>query len=355
MLIQVAGAGRGSFNHRFAQPSRDATPYLSLFYPTDLFPFTSLPERDPVTGVQDGLFSHQRSDHMPLVFQTNTSYEYWGRAASLIHTTADGLHDVAPAPNERIYLFAGAQHMIEWLMPEERYRMKGTPAYRGNEVDFRLPFRALTVRMVEWVKNGVEPPPSRYPRIDDGSLVPPKALAFPRIPGVKIPHMAHVAYRVDYGPDFASRGIITKEPPSVGPAFPSLVPQVDSLGHAKAGIRPYELRVPLATNEAWNLRDAPWNTGAHAQTGEVALTSYLGTYIPLPRNEEERRAAGDPRPSVEALYGNKATFIAKVREAAAALVAEGFLLARDTALVEERASARWDWVRNRAPDSAAAR
>jgi hypothetical protein len=129
-----------------------------------------------------------------------------------------------------------------------------------------------------------------------------------------------------------------------GPSYPSLVPQVDGIGNDLGGIRPYELRVPLATNTGWNLRDAPWNTGEHAKTGEDALTSYLGTYIPLPRNEAERRAAGDPRPSVEALYGTKDRFLARVREAAAQSVFEGVLLQRDVPLVEHRASERWDWV-----------
>jgi hypothetical protein len=45
VIAHVAGAGRGSFNHRFAQPSRDAQPMSSLFYPTDLFPFTDLPRK----------------------------------------------------------------------------------------------------------------------------------------------------------------------------------------------------------------------------------------------------------------------------------------------------------------------
>ena len=47
VIAHVAGAGRGSFNYRFAQPSRDAQPMSSLFFPTDLFPFTDLPELDP--------------------------------------------------------------------------------------------------------------------------------------------------------------------------------------------------------------------------------------------------------------------------------------------------------------------
>ena len=55
VIAHVAGAGRGSFNHRFAQPSRDAQPMSSLFFPTDLFPFTDLPEEDPGTGQKAGL------------------------------------------------------------------------------------------------------------------------------------------------------------------------------------------------------------------------------------------------------------------------------------------------------------
>src|SRR6266850_1892555 len=55
VIAHVAGAGRGSFNHRFAQPSRDAQPMSSLMYPTDLFPFTDLPETDPETGETAGV------------------------------------------------------------------------------------------------------------------------------------------------------------------------------------------------------------------------------------------------------------------------------------------------------------
>ena len=138
--------------------------------------------------------------------------------------------------------------------------------------------------------------------------------------------------------------LLTQIRPVIGAAYASLVPQVDGLGNDLGGIRPYELRVPLATNTGWNLRDAPWNTGEHAKTGEDALTSYLGTYIPLPRTEAERRATGDPRPSVEAFYGTRERFLARVREAGAQLVSEGFLLQRDVPLVEKRASERWDWV-----------
>ena len=57
LMPHVAGAGRGSFNHRFAQPSRDAQPFSNFFYPTDIFPFTGTAQTDPVTG-QDRRTAH---------------------------------------------------------------------------------------------------------------------------------------------------------------------------------------------------------------------------------------------------------------------------------------------------------
>ena len=53
LLVNTAGAGRGSFNHRFGQPSRDAHRYSAFFYPTDLFPFSGRTQRDPLGGRRD--------------------------------------------------------------------------------------------------------------------------------------------------------------------------------------------------------------------------------------------------------------------------------------------------------------
>src|SRR5439155_4897256 len=55
VMAHVAGGGRGSFNLRFAQPSRDGHPFLNMFYPTDIFPFTDAVQTDPETGAKDGL------------------------------------------------------------------------------------------------------------------------------------------------------------------------------------------------------------------------------------------------------------------------------------------------------------
>ncbi|MDH3225154.1 MAG: alpha/beta hydrolase domain-containing protein, partial [Gemmatimonadota bacterium] len=235
LLIHTAGGGRGSFNHRFAQPSRDAHRYSAFFYPTDLFPFSSQSQRDPVTGRSAGLLDTTAEEHRPLTFFTNTGYEYWGRAASLIHTSPDGSEDVEPLPTERIYHLAGGQHSVGGFPPDSASRIPGSPAVIGNPLDFFVTLRSLALRLVAWVADGEVPPQSSYPRLADGTLVPVGALAFPQLPGVDVPAVTHVAYRADYGSRFESEGIVERQPPQLGEPFVSLVPQVDGLGNELGG------------------------------------------------------------------------------------------------------------------------
>ena len=115
--------------------------------------------------------------------------------------------------------------------------------------------RALLVAMQQWVEKGVEPPASQYPKVSDGQLVPLVSVQFPKVPGVAFPTRMHSALRVDYGPEFLSKGIISVEPPKVGKPFSMLVPQVDPTdGNEIAGIRLPVVRVPLGTHTGWNLR-----------------------------------------------------------------------------------------------------
>ena len=59
----------------------------------------------------------------------------------------------------------------------------------------------------------------------------------------------------------------------------------------------------------------------------------------IPRTDMERQASGDPRPSLQARYANRAAYEAKVRSAAAAIVALGVLLPEEVdALVDEAGS-----------------
>ncbi len=338
LMIHTAGAGRGSFNHRFAQPSRDAHRYHAFFYPTDIFPFSSRTQTDSHTGWTDGLFAHQFDDaNLPKIFYTNTGYEYWGRAAALLHTSTDGSRDVELYPTERIYHLASGQHFVGRYPPPDDSQLPGSPAYRGNPLDFLVTMRAMLVRMVEWVRDGTAPPASAYPTIAKGTLVPIDRVRFPELAGMEFPEVAHEAYRADYGPRWRSEGIVDNQPPELGPAFPTLLPQVDRFGNDLSGVETVEILAPLATYAPWNLR-----VGSPGGTDE--LSNFVGTYVPLPETEAERAATGDPRPSIESLYSSKEEYLELAERAARSLVEKGVLLEEDVARVIARAADHWDWI-----------
>ena len=339
VIAHVAGAGRGSFNHRFAQPSRDAQPLSSFFFPTDLFPYTDLPEADPETGEIAGLLDAASSSHTaPKIFFTNTSYEYWGRSASLIHTSADGLKDSAPGENARIYFLAGLQHFSAAFPPQKA--TTGSPELtaqqRHNPNPVQWFWRALITDMDQWVKNGTPPPPNTYPKIADGTLVPLSKWTFPKIPGVNAPHEVNLAYHLDFGSQWKS-GIVSSEPPKAGKPFPVLVPQTDADGNDLGGVRLPELQVPLATYTGWNLRDP--SIGAP----DLRL-SFLGSFLPLARDPSEREKSGDPRPSVAERYGSREEYLGKFAEAAMNLIKDRFLLREDLAAVLERGQREWNEI-----------
>ena len=329
----VAGAGRGSFNHRFAQPSRDAHPHMNFFYPTDIFPFTDLTQRDPETGLEGGILARaQAGGVVPKIFYTNTSYEYWGRAGSLIHTTLDGSRDAEIPATTRIYFLTGAQHGPRNFPPSR----SGTQ-YLSNPMDYRWAMRALLAAFDKWVKDGVAPPPSRYPRIDRGELVPLEKVRFPKIPGVRFPDRMHRAWRVDYGPEFYTEGIVSIEPPKVGKPFVTLVPQVDADGNEIAGVRLPVLQAALGTFTGWNYR-AP-EIGAPEE-----LADMIGSYFPFARTEAEREKAGDPRRSVAERFADEAAYREALRDAARRLAAQGYVLERDIGRIVEAGMAQWDFV-----------
>jgi Alpha/beta hydrolase domain len=334
VLAHVAGAGRGSFNYRFAQPSRDAEPMSSIHFPTDVFPFTGLPETDPVTGEKGGLLDRAAGGRVvPRIFFSNTSYEYWGRAAALIHTTADGKRDAALSPNVRVYKFTGLQHFSGPFPPA-----RGKGDLLGQEPQSPLPiryfWRAMIHNMDAWVRSNTPPPASSYPKIADGTLVPLSAYSFPNIPGVKKPHEADPGMRLDFGPDWRA-GILSIQPPKVGENFPVLVPQPNADGNERAGVRLPEITVPLATYAPWNLRDP--SIGAPTQR-----VSFEASYLPFPKTAADRAQTGDPRPSIAERYRNREDYMVRFTRALDQLVKERWILPEDRAAVLQRGEQEWD-------------
>jgi Alpha/beta hydrolase domain len=333
VLAHVAGAGRGSFNYRFAQPSRDAQPTSSIFFPTDIFPFTDQPETDPITEETAGLLDRAVAEKVvPKIFFSNTSYEYWGRAGALISITADGKRDAAISDRVRIYHFTGLQHYSGPFPPE-----KGSGDLLGQQPQSPLPikyfWRAMIANMDAWVRNNTLPPPGSYPRIADRNLVPLTAYALPAIPGLNRPHEATPGLRLDFGPHWQN-GILSIQPPKVGPHFPVLVPQVDADGNERDGVRLPEYAAPLATYVGWNLRDP--SIGAPDQR-----VAFEASYLPFPKTAADRIKTGDPRKSIAERYTDRADYLAHYTRALDDLVKQHWILEEDRAAVLARGEEEW--------------
>jgi hypothetical protein len=334
VLAHVAGAGRGNFNYRFAQPSRDAQPTSSVFYPVDIFPFTDETETDPETRDIEGLLDSTVGEHAtPKIFFSNTSYEYWGRAASLIHTSGNGDRDADISANVRVYHFTGLQHFSGPFPP-----VRGQGDLNGQNSQSPLPvkyfWRAMIRNMNAWVRDNIDPPPNSYPRIDSSTLVALDAYRFPAIPRVNKPHEANEGYRLDFGPRWG-QGIISKQPPDIVERFPVKVPQVNGDGNEMDGVRLPEITVPLATYTGWNLRDP--SIGAPSER-----VSFEGSYLPFPKNAEERKRSGDPRLSIAERYSSRQDYLRRYRRALKSLVNQRWVLSEDVPSMMQRGEREWD-------------
>jgi len=333
----VGGAGRGSFNHRFGQQSRDQLQHFNIQYPVDMFPFTDETQTDPVTGSADGLLERARRTNTVLkMVHLLTNSEYFNRAGSLVHTDVAGTRDVEAPPTSRIYMVASAPHIVGAFPPgpfgDKDFIGQAPMNPLGYAPVLRAVFRALDA----WVADDVAPPDSRHPRIADGTLVPPGAAGWPGVPGVHLPAAPMTTYRLDFGPDWVS-GIVTKEPPGLGAPFMSLVPAVDDAGNDRAGIRLPQVAVPLATHTGWNYR--------HPSIGAPdRLASEIGSYLPLARTKAERDRRGDRRAAIGERYASREDYLGRIALAAVALVNERFLLPEDVAGEIERAARHWDWI-----------
>jgi hypothetical protein len=327
--IHVAGAGKGGFNHRFAQTTHHPSDLEGNSFPADHPPFNFLPDGSPPDN--DVLAAAKRLGKMPKIVMTNNALEYWTRSASLVHTDPTGTTDSPFHPDVRYFMTNGAPH------GGAPTRARTVTEHERNPLGVANLQRAMLVNLDAWVGTGVEPPPSRYPRIAEGELITAAehARRFPAIPGMRHPGRNFRPPRVDYGPDFWSTGVITNVPPVTGDPFQTLVPAFDEDGNGIGGIRLPELEVPLGTYQGWNPRAAEFGAPDF-------LTRFDGSFWAFPTTEEERARTGDPRRSIEARYPDHQAYVDRVAASARALAADRLLLPADVdAYIELAGSLVW--------------
>lgn len=321
IMAHIAGAGRLVLNQRWSTPKAIAGYY------TASYPFADTAMRDPISGHTEGVLENTRVRNAPKIFYTNMAAEYWGagRVAALTHLDPAGTKDVAFPENVRSYFFASTSHGPAPFPPSSQ--VKGSPL--ANPVSANPAILALRMAMHRWVSEGIAPPPSVYPKLSDGTLVPVADLSFPAVPGLASPSTVKAGNRVrnPQWPDGAGEGA----------ALPLLVPQVDADGNDRGGILMPEVAVPLATSTGWVFRPSAFGS---------PQDFYLlrGAWVPLAPTKAQRERTRDPRPSLEERYASKDDFLAKVKLAVQKLIDQRFLADSDLDTQLKQASERWDWI-----------
>jgi hypothetical protein len=300
VMAVIPGARRTFTNYRFAEPGRFSRQHEDHDVPGFGFPYTYATLTDPVTGRSDGILKAcTATATCPLLFHIDTGAEFWQAGASLVGTGGTA-RDVALPPNVRAYMIASAAHAPNFTLP--------ACAYPPNPMNYTPVYRALFMAMADWTLGRAAPPPSRWPSLAKGELVPLERLRFPNVPALGLVK-ANVMNR--------------PIPPRGRRGWQMFVPQVDADGNDLAGIRLPAVAAPTGTLLGWNLRKAGY--------GEGELCLLAGSYLPLAPDRASR--GNDPRLSLAERYPDPAARPAQAAQAAARLTRDRLLLERDTKLV----------------------
>lgn len=336
----IAGR-RLALNFRWAQPDSVLELYqLGSEGPQWWADYQDVTRGLPSLGILDRC---QSSGTCPKIVEHMGSTEFWALKLASGWVGTDAAADLPLPDNVRRYYIPSTTHgggnggfnsslpgvtlpTVGAACPGNNY---GTGILPANPVSETEVVNALRAAFRNWVMNGTPPPPSRYPTLSDGTLVPPTkdAMGFPGIPGLpSTAPMGLLSPLLDYdwGATFDPidlAGVPANLPPAIKQVIVLPVPRVDSDGNELGGV-PVVLRdAPLGTYLGWNI------TAAGFHEGEIC--NYVGGMIPFARTAAERLASGDPRLSLEERYTNHAGYVQAVTNAAANAVAQGFLLQAD--------------------------
>jgi alpha/beta hydrolase family protein len=241
-------------------------------------------------GVNDGPLTigeiiakvEARGEVPPKMLLVSSTTDFYSLRASLGRTGASGTEDQPLPANVRMYDIAGAPHV----------RVPKAPACTlpPGRLDWTPVLRALLLRLDAWVSQNAEPPASELMPLEPASGEPPALRAPARL----------------------STAVIQ-------------VPKRDRDGNALGGVRLPDIAVPTGTNGGQN----------QPQTFACML---VGSFSPFPATKAERERTGDSRVSIEERYQSRDDYVNKVRIAAQELMARGFLLSDDAAVIAQEAA-----------------
>ena len=314
VIAHAAGARRGEFNQRFAQPSSAIKQSTS-----NLPPFTAT---TPSSSSQDSLLETQyQRGGVPKLFLVNTASEYWWAHASLSHTTPDGQNDLDPDPTCRMYYYSGTQHSSGKFPFTKEDAGNGVQSENHfNVIDYRPALRALFLHLTAWVESDITPPANKLPRIDQGTLIPYENLKEEYKASGLVPdpvHIKQISQMEFTEEDYDIRNV----PKFLGDPFPVLVPAVNDSYNEYSGITLPEISKPLGIHLGWNLRHQ--NIGGEGQIiGTIGAT--IVSTEPLPKKDD---------------------YLSNIKEAFNALKIEGFILEYDREFIYSEASKHYDAIK----------
>ena len=346
-LWPIIAGRRIALNFRWAQPDG----VLELYQAGSEGPQWWVAHEDgvrrlPARSILDRCRSSQTC---PKIIEHFGAAEIWALKLGVEWVGTDAKTDIALPRDVRRYYIPSSAHGggaggFSASPPATRLNCPGNnygPALlRANPLPHTQTVNALRHHFRRWVMQGVEPPPSAWPRLATGELVAPTkaAMGFPTIPGLRpsVPEAGFINPVLDYdwGREFDPNdgtGVPTQIPPRITRVIDMVVPRVDADGNEVGGV-PVVLRLaPLGTYLGWNVTAA----GFHKDQ----ICNYAGGMIPFARTKAEREAGGDSRLSLEERYGTHAGYVKAVEAAAAKAVATGFLMQADADALVKQADA----------------
>ncbi len=306
-FVVISGAGRNSINSAFARPGLKDAQHTSWGLRGDEFPFSYPVTYDSLSRRSDGVLARcQATGTCPRIIHLDSENELW-HGGTLTYVDTSG-RDLTMPETVRVFAFAGTEH-------NATPRPGGLPPFCAApgpvSIEWASFARALFVALDRWVGKDERPPPSRYPTVARGELVPRTSYAFPSL------------REVGYTGAFSTKRFydFTQEPPRAIADYPSLVPQVDADGQMIGGVRHPFVTAPLSTNVGWNVRKPGFGDG------DLCMAS--GMSIPFPATPEEQARRQDPRKAISERYASEADYVRAVSRAARQLVDQRLLLPKD--------------------------
>ncbi len=281
----------------------------------------------------------------PQILETFGSAELYSEKMSVALCGFTCAADIPLPSNVYRYYTPGATHgggtaSFTWASPNSISIPSGQ-SLPNDPIPETNTNNALQADFIQWLTNGTPMPPSVYPTLASGQLVPTTQVAtqFPNVPGLAYEGMqAWPPFVYNFGPGEnydQESGVPTIQPPSIQQVLPVYAATVNADGNENVSGLPTVLgQAPLGTYVGWNLATTGWY-GPNASNGPGSVGQVFagagnsGGFWPFWDTKANRLAAGDPRLSLEERYGTSAGYVCVALQAADAAIGQRFLLGSD--------------------------